>query len=181
MRQKSRPVAPKAEDVQDGCRSAALSYPHNSHICNIFNDMMNMPTTNVHCVGICLRRCASIKVLNLAAICRTLSKSEGVAMSAVAAKTRPSQDTRRNARLEARVPEETKVLWERAAAIQGRKMTEFVVTSAVEAAHRVIRDSELADLTRRDKIAFVEALLNPPPPNARLRNAAARHSQMFGR
>jgi uncharacterized protein (DUF1778 family) len=87
----------------------------------------------------------------------------------------------RDARLEARVSRETKALWERAAAIQGRKMTEFVVSSAVEAAHRVLRESELADLTRRDKIAFVEALLNPPAPNAKLRNAAARHARFLGR
>jgi len=60
-------------------------------------------------------------------------------------------------------------------------MTEFVVNSAIEAAHRVLRESELIDLTRRDRIAFVEALLNPPAPNARLRKAAARHAQFFGR
>ncbi len=87
----------------------------------------------------------------------------------------------RDARLEARVPRETKALWERAAAVQGRKVTEFVVSSASEAAHRVLRDSELANLTRLDRIAFVEALLNPPAPNERLRKAAARHAQVFGR
>jgi len=97
-------------------------------------------------------------------------------MPAVASKKQSIRD----ARLEARVPRETKALWERAAAVQGRKVTEFVVISAVEAAHRVLRESELVDLTRRDKIAFVEALLNPPAPNARLRKAAARHSQVFG-
>jgi uncharacterized protein (DUF1778 family) len=97
-------------------------------------------------------------------------------MPAVARKTQSIRD----ARLEARVSRETKALWERAAAVQGRKVTEFVVNSAVEAAHRVLRERELADLTRRDKIAFVEALLNPPSPNARLRKAAARHAQVFG-
>jgi uncharacterized protein (DUF1778 family) len=51
----------------------------------------------------------------------------------------------------------------------------------VEAAQRVVHSSELSELTQRDKIAFVEALLKPPPPNSRLRNAAARHAQMFGR
>jgi uncharacterized protein (DUF1778 family) len=98
-------------------------------------------------------------------------------MPAVATKTQFARD----ARLEARVPRETKALWERAAAIQGKKMTEFVVSSAVEAAHRVLHENELADLTRRDKIAFIEALLNPPTPNAKLRKAAARHAHVFGR
>lgn len=98
-------------------------------------------------------------------------------MPTVAAKKRLIRD----ARLEARVSRETKALWERAAAVQGKKMTEFVVNSAVETAHRVLRESELADLTRRDRIAFVEALLNSPAPNAKLRKAAARHAQVFGR
>lgn len=98
-------------------------------------------------------------------------------MPAVATKKKLIRDVR----LEARVSRETRALWERAAAIQGKKMTEFVVNSAVEAARRVLRESELADLTRRDKIAFVEALLNPQAPNTRLRNAAARYAQVFGR
>jgi uncharacterized protein (DUF1778 family) len=98
-------------------------------------------------------------------------------MPAIAIKKHPIRD----ARLEARVPRETKILWERAAAIQGRKVTEFVVSSAVEAAQQVLRENELSNLTRRDRIAFVEALLNPPVPNQRLRKAAARHAKVFGR
>lgn len=98
-------------------------------------------------------------------------------MAAVAIKKHPVRD----ARLEARVPRETKILWERAAAVQGRKVTEFVVSSAVEAAQRILRESELSSLTRRDRIAFVEALIDPPVPNERLRKAAARHAKMFGR
>jgi uncharacterized protein (DUF1778 family) len=91
------------------------------------------------------------------------------------------KNSTRDARLEARVPRETKELWARAAAIQGRKVTEFVVSSAVEAAQRVLRENELSNLTRLDRIAFVEALLNPPIPNERLRKAAVRHAKMFGR
>ena len=98
-------------------------------------------------------------------------------MPAVAIKKRSIRD----ARLEARVPRETKILWERAAAVQGRKVTEFVVSSAVEAAQRVLRESELSSLTRRDRMAFVEALLNPPAPNERLRKAVGRHAKVFGR
>lgn len=98
-------------------------------------------------------------------------------MPAVAIKKRSIRD----ARLEARVPQETKILLERAAAVQGRKFTEFVVSSAVEAAQRVLRENELSSLTRRDRIAFVETLLNPPVPNEKLRKAAARHVKVFGR
>ena len=85
-------------------------------------------------------------------------------------------------RLEARVTPEAKALFERAARIEGRSVTEFVVNSVLEAARRTVRENELTELTRRDRMAFVEALLGPAPaPNARLRSAAARHAQVFGK
>ncbi len=102
-------------------------------------------------------------------------------MPGVATKRQSSRASRRDARLEARIPQETKAVLERAAAVQGRKMTDFVVSSALEAAHRVLRESDLSNLTQRDRIAFAEALLSPPAPNERLRKAAARHARVFGR
>jgi uncharacterized protein (DUF1778 family) len=38
---------------------------------------------------------------------------------------------------------------------------------------------ELSELTQRDKIEFVEGLLDPPAPNERLRIAAARHARVL--
>jgi uncharacterized protein (DUF1778 family) len=87
----------------------------------------------------------------------------------------------RDARLEARVPRETKALCARAAAIEGSSLTDFLVNSAIVAARRIVRENELADLTHRDRMAFVEALLHPSAPNVRLQDAAARHARMFGR
>ena len=80
-------------------------------------------------------------------------------------------------RLEARLSPDTKALFQEAATIQGRSLTDFVVDSAVEAARRIVRQNELVELTQRDRIAFVEALLNPPPPNDRLQRAIERHRQ----
>ena len=88
---------------------------------------------------------------------------------------------RASARLEARVSAETKALCQKAAAIQGSTLTDFVVNCTVEAAKRTVRENEFVELTVRDRIAFVEALLNAPAPNARLRRAAKRHPQTFGR
>jgi len=88
-------------------------------------------------------------------------------------------ETRRGERLEARVSHETKTLCQKAAAIQGRSLTDFVVHSAVEAATRTVRENELMQLTRRDRAAFVEALLNAPAPNAKLQRAARRHAETF--
>lgn len=84
-------------------------------------------------------------------------------------------------RLEARVSREIKMLCQKAATLQGRSLTDFVINSAVEAATRTVRENELIELSRRDRIAFVEALLNPPAPNARLQNAMRRHSRLVTR
>lgn len=88
-------------------------------------------------------------------------------------------NTARIERLEARVSRETKALCQKAARIQGSSLTDFVVNSTVEAAKRIIRENEFIELTYRDRKAFVEALLNPPSPNTKLRKAVERHSQRF--
>jgi uncharacterized protein (DUF1778 family) len=88
---------------------------------------------------------------------------------------RPSK----NERVEARVTSDTKALFARAAAIQGRSVTDFMVQSTVEAAQRVIREHEYLDFSQRDRLAFVEAVLNSPPPSDRLKQAAKRHEHML--
>lgn len=80
-------------------------------------------------------------------------------------------------RLEARVSAEIKALFQEAATIEGRSLSDFVIRSAIEAAQRTIRENEWVELSRRDRIAFVQTLLNRPPPNARLRKAMQRHNQ----
>lgn len=82
-------------------------------------------------------------------------------------------------RLAAGVTPETKTLLARAAAIQGRSVMDFMVQSTVEAAQRVIREHEYIDLSQRDRMAFIEAVLAPPSPGERLRKAAERHRSML--
>ena len=86
----------------------------------------------------------------------------------------------RNARLEARITAEQKDLLSRAAALVGRSLTDFVVTSAYETAVRTIREHQAMVLSERDRKLFVGALLNPPAPGARLRKAARRYRQHLG-
>ena len=83
-------------------------------------------------------------------------------------------------RLEARVNAETKALCQEAANLEGRSLTDFIVASALESARRVIRERELIDLSQRDRKAFVASLLNPPPPNRRLQQAARYYKQVMG-
>ncbi|MBC8165068.1 MAG: DUF1778 domain-containing protein [Bryobacteraceae bacterium] len=86
--------------------------------------------------------------------------------------------TSKDERVEARVTSETKALFTRAASIQGRSVTDFMVQSTVEAAQRVIREHDYLDFSQRDRMAFVEAVLNPLPPSDRLKQAAQRHRPM---
>ena len=86
---------------------------------------------------------------------------------------RETADRTRTVRLEARLSLEQKALLQRAAALSGCTLSEFVVASAQEVANRIIQEHETIRLSRAEQIAFVSALLNPPEPSARLRKAAA--------
>ena len=83
-------------------------------------------------------------------------------------------------RLEARISRQEKELFARAAAIQGRTPSEFVVSALHDAALKVIEAHEVIRLTEKDRAVFVEALLNPPEPSANLKAAAKRYFQRIG-
>jgi len=94
--------------------------------------------------------------------------------------TNMTRENARTARLEARVSADQKALLQYAASLSGRTLSEFVVASAQEAAASLIRESESIRLNRKEQVAFVSALLNPPAPSARLRKAAAKYRQQMG-
>lgn len=82
----------------------------------------------------------------------------------------------RTERLEARVTIAQKDLFKRAATLRGVTLTDFVVSSAHEAAVKALETVHVIELGRRDQRAFVDALLRPERPNSRLRTAARRHA-----
>lgn len=84
----------------------------------------------------------------------------------------------RSARLEARISAPQKALIERAAAYEGRTVSDFVVSTVASAAEAIVHEHEIIRLNRAQSLAFVEALLNPPAPNAALRKAARRHDRL---
>lgn len=88
---------------------------------------------------------------------------------------------RRNERLEARVTRAQKRLIERAAALKGSSITDFVVASAQEAAARAIRDQDVLQLREEGREVFIRAILNPPAPTRAARAAAARYKRNRGR
>jgi uncharacterized protein (DUF1778 family) len=85
------------------------------------------------------------------------------------------------ARLEARLPNEVMVRLKRAAEIQGRTLTDFVVAAADEAACRTIEQTEIIRLSLEGQRQIAEAILNPLPPNKAWRKAVKRHSELFGK
>jgi uncharacterized protein (DUF1778 family) len=93
--------------------------------------------------------------------------------------TAPLERTR-SARLEARIGSEQKAILQQAAELSGRTLSEFVVASAQEAAARIIQEHEAMRLSRAEQIAFVSALLDPPQPSARLRQAASDFRKRLG-
>jgi uncharacterized protein (DUF1778 family) len=88
--------------------------------------------------------------------------------------------TRPAARLEARLPHDVHALLKRAAEIQGRTLTDFVVSAAREAAHRTIEETEIIRLSLEGQRQIAKAILNPPEPTPSLKKAAKRYREMFG-
>jgi uncharacterized protein (DUF1778 family) len=91
-----------------------------------------------------------------------------------------AQSPHRTARLEARVAPEVLNVLKRAAELQGRSVSDFVVAAAQEAAHRTIEETHIVRLSVEGQRRFAEALLKPPRPSAALRRAVRRHRQSVG-
>lgn len=91
-----------------------------------------------------------------------------------------SQKAPKTDRLEARIPHVLKQRLERAAALEGTRISEFVTRHLFEATDNVIRTHEMMTLTEEDTARFVEALLNPPAPGQALLKAAERTRELVG-
>lgn len=78
-------------------------------------------------------------------------------------------------RLEARVTAEQKQLLQKAADLQGRSLTDFIVSAAYQAATQTVLQSQILELSLQDREAFAAAVLNPPAPNEKLKAAFRRY------
>lgn len=87
----------------------------------------------------------------------------------------------KTARLETRVTAEQKALFQRAADLTGRSLTDFILTSAQEVATRTVREHDVLTVSGRDRQLFVNALLQPAAPRRRLRQAASRYKRTLNR
>lgn len=90
------------------------------------------------------------------------------------------QESNRSARLEARIAPDALAVVKRAAELQGRSVSDFVVAAAQEAAHRAIEETQIIRLSVEHQRRFAEALINPPEPNEALRRAFEHHRRLVG-
>ena len=89
------------------------------------------------------------------------------------------QQPARTARIEARIAPDALAAVKRAAEIQGRSVSDFVVAAAEEAANRTIEQAHIIRLSLEDQRRFAEAILNPPAPNKALRRAAKAYKTLI--
>jgi uncharacterized protein (DUF1778 family) len=85
----------------------------------------------------------------------------------------------RSSRLEARISPQALATVKRAAEIQGRSISDFVVAAAREAAERAIEEHQIIRLSLEDQEILVAAMFDPPAPNAALRRARNSHRRLI--
>lgn len=86
----------------------------------------------------------------------------------------------RTARIEARITPDVLEVVKRAAEMQGRSVSEFVVAAARDAANRAIEDAHMIRLSIDDQRRFVDMLLDPPAAPASLTRARKAHERLIG-
>jgi uncharacterized protein (DUF1778 family) len=82
-----------------------------------------------------------------------------------------ANNSAKSARIEARVSKDQKELIERAAAVSGRTVSDFVLAHVEVAAKKIIEEHEKIHLNQAQSRILVDALLAPKKPNRRLKLA----------
>jgi len=90
-----------------------------------------------------------------------------------------SSEPHRTARIEARIAPEALAVVRRAAEIQGRSVSDFVVAAAQDAAHRTIEETHIIRLSVEDQKRFAELLLKPPAPTPTMKRAKEAHARLI--
>jgi uncharacterized protein (DUF1778 family) len=86
----------------------------------------------------------------------------------------------RSERIEARTTPDTLAIVRRAAELQGRSVSEFIMSAAEQAARRALEDERTVSLSAEDQMRFVDSLLRPATPNAAMQRAFEHHRLLTG-
>jgi uncharacterized protein (DUF1778 family) len=84
----------------------------------------------------------------------------------------------KSARLEARIKPQLRALIQRAADLEGRKVSEFVTDALRHAAQQAIAEAQVLRLSVADQELFANVLLAPREPAPALRRAFARRREL---
>ena len=87
--------------------------------------------------------------------------------------------TTTTARLEARISTELRSQLKRAAELEGRTVTDFVVSAVRSAAQQAIERAEVIRLSRADQERFADVLLSPPKRSPALKRAYAHRAKLL--
>ena len=104
-----------------------------------------------------------------------------MARTAVRGRSKEKRSHARAYRFDARLNRHQKTLIQRAADLEGRTVTDFVLHSAKAAAERTIQERSMLILSARETEKFVAAILSPPEPGPALRAAARRYKDAISR
>jgi len=85
----------------------------------------------------------------------------------------------RKSRIEARLAPDVLAMVKRAAALEGRTVSDFVVTAAQEAAKRAITERDIIRFSLEGQRVFADAIVNPRAVPKGFRKAVARHRQLI--
>ena len=88
-------------------------------------------------------------------------------------------ETPRTARVEARIAPDILAIVRRAAELQGRSVSDFLVAAAQEAAYRTIEENQIIHLSVDDQQRFADLLLNPLPPAPAMDRAFEAHARLI--
>jgi len=91
--------------------------------------------------------------------------------------SRPNRTTR----IEVRISPVVLSLVRRAAEIEGRSVSDFVVSTAHEAAQRTIETAQVIRLSVKDQKALIDSILAPSAPTRALCKAKAAHDRLIAK
>lgn len=89
------------------------------------------------------------------------------------------QENMKSTRLEARITPAALAVVKRAAEIEGRSVSDFVVAAAQAAASRTIEQTQLIRLAVDEQKRFVDLLLDPPATAAAMERAREAHAALI--
>ena len=84
---------------------------------------------------------------------------------------------KKSERINHRLKSSTKRLIERAAVFEGKTVSHFILTGALERAEKTVQDHELMTLNAKNSKAFFDALATPVQFNRRLNAALEEHDK----